>query len=215
MKSRFVIRTEEKIIGVNGVIIPALNIETEVEYSIQESIGAYELFKRAVKETPEIVEDMVKAITLINTKRDEEWAEQNEKAQECKKQCCSKVSPSRVHNNIVSVIKCEKNIYVIKNIDRVFAKTIVIEVPLLYDDAFIANLLTCALSLTEEGKNFYFYICIDSEMEKKTIDYLNNHSDVAQKMDKSFVNTHFGKIHFIPDRIDKLIIEISDYIKRL
>lgn len=72
MKSRFVIKTEEKVIGLNGIVIPALNIETEVEYSLQEIIGAYELFKKAVKETPEILENISKAVNFANAKRDQE-----------------------------------------------------------------------------------------------------------------------------------------------
>lgn len=60
MRSKFVIKTDKKAIGANGVIIPPIKIEAEVEYDLAEVAGMYELYKKIIKELPELKSELEK-----------------------------------------------------------------------------------------------------------------------------------------------------------
>lgn len=196
MKSRFVIKTEKEIVGANGVVIPPASIEGEIEYSLAEAGGMYDLYKKILRELPGMKNDIEKFFESISA---------GNCATEEKKCAYPEIS-----TDVISVIESKTGIYIIKSIGEEMVKTICLNVPQCYDQIFVSKLVECILSLMEKDKQGYLYLKSGSETTGKIRDYVDEHPAVLKAFDEGFRNCRMGRVQFIPMYIDRYIKNLEN-----
>lgn len=196
MKSRFVIKTEEKVLAANGVMVPPVSIEVEAEYDLSDTVGMYELYKKVLKELPGIKADMEKVFSGFNVTKEEGR----------KKEPKAPPAPAK-NNNIIAVIETAGNVYIIQSIREKVVKTICVDS---IKTCNVSKIIRFTFDLLEKDKRYYFYLGCSDELKVAIRNYVDEHPSIIVNFDKNFNNCRKGRIQFVPMWVNHHMADLAD-----